>query len=471
MLKDEHKVIIIAIIASAAFWLIDSTLDSIIFAKKPFLDQLIFNISAHEIYMRVFTVSCLILFALLITRYITKNKEMESRYRQLFNNINDAIFVLPIINQNQHGKFIEVNDEACRRLGYTRDELLELSVADVNSFEDVQRLPERMQQLRSAGHVLFETVHVAKDGHRIPVEVNIHLVDFKGKPTILAMARDITARRQAQEALEKAHGELEQRVIERTAELTQVNQELLREMAEHRRTTEALQDSEQKLRHLATRLLTAQEEARRRMAQELHEEMGQTLLAMKLQIRSIKDNLQKGKPEDPASLVADCDHLLQYFQAMVENIRRLSRDLSPAILEDLGLAAAIKNLFEEFCQYHQHLKTSINMDEIGDLLSKQDQINIYRICQESLTNIGKHADPTHLWLTVNKQEDRFSFVLEDNGQRFNLPNPLSGETRAQDLGLAAVDERVRLLGGVLRIESSKGQGTRIIFDVPVKARG
>ena len=716
MIKDEYKIIILSIIAGSTFWLVDTILDNVFFYKMPFIDLLIFNIPGHEIYMRVFTAVCFIIFGLLISRYVSKVKQSESRYHHLFDNINDAIFVMHLTDQNMPGKLIEVNDEACKRLGYSREELLGLSVADFNAPEQVQHIPERGQRILVDKHVLFETVFVAKDGLRIPVETNAHLVDFKGKPTILAISRDITARRRDQEALEKAHEELEQRVVERTAELTQANRQLLQEMAEHRQTAEklreselrfrtlfqtagsviifidpegrilefnaeaervfgwsrdealgknaiellvpemvrdlaeagkkrvldglvargrdftlrlrdgtervflwnvnplhdgqgqltgivsvghditerkhaeealaaerrrlyslldglpayiclyaqdyscafvnsyfrerfgdpggkpcyeflhgckvlcencpsfrafqdqtpqevewttstgrvyqlydypftdidgspavlemglditarkqaeeALKESEQKLRYLTTQLLTVQEDERRRMAQELHDEMGQMLLTMKLQISSIKEKLRKGKSQkDRKNLAGDCDYLLHYLQTTVDNIRRLSYNLSPSILEDLGLSAAIKNLFDEFCKHHQHIKSyAFNMDEIDDVLTKEDQINIYRICQESLTNIGKHADATHLELTIKREEDRFSFLLEDNGKGFDLNDVLSREANAKGLGLATLDERVRILGGALRLESKKGEGTRVRFDMPVKER-
>ena len=716
MIKDQYKVIILAFIAGATFWLIDTIIGFFAFYEMPFLDLLIFNIPSHEIYVRIIETALFVLFSLLIARYITRSKEIENRYRQLFTNINDAIFVTPVTKQPMPGKFIEVNDEACRRLGYTREELLQLTPADINGPEDIPQIPERSQRLQAAGHVLFETVHVAKDGRQIPSEVNVHLLDFKGKPTVLAIARDITARRQALEALEKAHGELELRVVERTAELTEVNRQLLRETAEHlqtaerlreselrfrtlfqtagsviiftdvagriqefngeaervfgwsrrevigrngiellvplqsreqaetgkerllagqkirgsefalrlrdgterlflwnanplhnghgqpagiivvghditerkqaeeivaaerqrlfalldslpayiylyapdyscafvnryflerfgapgvkpcysflhgcpelcegcptlkvfqgegpqewewttgdgrtyqlydhplpdidgstvvlemgvditarKRAEEALKESEQKMRYLTTQLLTVQEDERRRMSQELHDELGQTLLGMKLRISSLKDQLQKGKPrKDQKGLVEDCDHLLQYLQEMVENVRRLSRDLSPAILEDLGLSAAIRNLFDDFCQRHQHIQTcSFDLDAIDDVLPKQDQINIYRICQESLTNIGKHSGATQLWLTIKKENEHISFVLADNGRGFDLDNTQSGEVPAKGLGLATLDERVRILGGALRLESKKDGGTRIMFEIPVKER-
>jgi PAS domain S-box-containing protein len=594
MIKKEHKAIVISVIAGAAFWLIDSAIDSFIFLKEPFLDQLLFKLPPHEIYTRIYLTLAIIVFCLFIYKYITKLKESESLYRQLFDNIKDAVFVVPIINRNMHGRFIEVNDEACGRLGYSREELLELTVADVNSLEDAQRLPVRMQRLLADGHVLFETVHVAKDGREIPVEINAHLMDFKGEPTVLAIARDITVRKQAEEALKRAHEELEQRVQERTAELVLANRQLLREIEERqeaqeklreneerfrvlfqttgsviifvdpagcilefneeaeavfgwprqevlgknaielfvpeegralaeasmkkvlageitrgsefllrlrdgterlflwnanplydaagqprgiivvghditqrKQAEEALKESEQKLRSLTSQLLTVQEDERRRISQELHDELGQTLLAMKLQISSIKNKLRKDQQE----LVGDCNYLLHYLNGVIDNVRRLSRYLSPAILEDLGLSSAIRNLFDEFCKIHDIQSCVYDLDEIDHLLSPQDRINIYRIFQESLTNIGKHAGATQITVALKKREDCISCVLEDNGKGFDAEEVLGRPALEKGLGLAAIDERIRMLGGTLDIRTQEGRGTKVTFDIPLEDRG
>ncbi|MDD2902723.1 MAG: PAS domain-containing sensor histidine kinase [Syntrophales bacterium] len=469
MIRNKYKVIIVTIIAGAALWLVDAVLDSIIFNKKPFFDSFIFDVSIHEAYMRTSQVILFILFSLLIYRYTIKLKVSESRYYQLFNKIKDAVLVLSADKANNIGRFLEVNDEACKRLGYTREELLKLSIANINSPEDVPQIPARFERLLADKHVLFDSVHVAKDGRRIPVEVNALIVDFMGKPASLAICRDITIRRQAQEALQKAHEELEQRVEERTAELTKVNRQLRQEMAEHRQTAEALKESEQKLRHLATRLLTVQEDERRRVSQELHDEMAQELVAMKLLISSFKEKLQGKNPlKNQESLVQECDQLGQFLQAMVDNIRRLSRDLSPVILKDLGLSVALRNLCDDFCKQNKSIKNCFcNIDEVNDLLPKQDQINIYHIVQESLANISKHSDASQLRLTIERRQDHLSFVLEDNGKGFDPGDVLLRQPTAIGLGLATLEERVRILGGSLKIESKKGAGTRVMFDLPL----
>jgi PAS domain S-box-containing protein len=120
----------------------------------------------------------------------------EKRYRLLFNNASDALLVSQLTPGGMPGAFIEVNDVACDQLGYTRDEMLQLSPFDLLLQEKLGDVPTVMNQLLAQGHMLFETVHVAKDGRKIPVEMSSHLFDFNGKPTILSIARDISVRKE-----------------------------------------------------------------------------------------------------------------------------------------------------------------------------------------------------------------------------------------------------------------------------------
>lgn len=131
----------------------------------------------------------------------------EERYRMLFNSANDAVFVFGLTNDIP-GKFIEANDIACKRLGYTREEVLKLSPLDIVAPEKLVDISANIKKLIADKHVLFETVHLTKDGSKIPVEINAHLFDFKGQPTVLCIDRDITERIQAEEKLRTAHQQL-----------------------------------------------------------------------------------------------------------------------------------------------------------------------------------------------------------------------------------------------------------------------
>ncbi len=128
-------------------------------------------------------------------------RESEARYRLLFNNSNDAVFVLRIGPNGSPGRFIEVNDVACRRLGYSREELLRMCPADVHTEATSAAVPAIMRRLRAEGRAVWEGVHVAKGGRTIPVEISNHWFDLDGKPAILATVRDITERKRLQEQL------------------------------------------------------------------------------------------------------------------------------------------------------------------------------------------------------------------------------------------------------------------------------
>ncbi|NLX03780.1 MAG: PAS domain S-box protein [Phycisphaerae bacterium] len=128
-------------------------------------------------------------------------RESEQRYRVLFNSIDDAAYLHGVKKDGMPGKFIEVNDVACRRLGYSRDELAKLTPANINDPESLAALPEVMAELHETRHVLFETVHVGRDGRRIPVEINAHLFELHDEPVVLSIARDISERKKAEAAM------------------------------------------------------------------------------------------------------------------------------------------------------------------------------------------------------------------------------------------------------------------------------
>lgn len=136
-------------------------------------------------------------------------KEAEERFRQLFNSGSDAIFVHSLGSDQEPARFLEVNETACQRLGYTREELLTLSPPDIGDPKKAGDFPRLRERLLADKQLLWETVHVSKDGRKIPVESNIRFIDLQGRPTVLSIARDITARRQAEEALKLEEARLE----------------------------------------------------------------------------------------------------------------------------------------------------------------------------------------------------------------------------------------------------------------------
>jgi PAS domain S-box-containing protein len=235
----------------------------------------------------------------------------------------------------------------------------------------------------------------------------------------------------------------------------------LKDVTARRLAEEALKESEEQLRFLATAILSVQEKERGRLSRELHDGLGQALLVFKLQLRAIQRQL----PEECGTLKKDCNFALQYMDEIIEDIRRLSHNLSPTVLEDIGLIAALKNLCQEFERLHD-LKVTLEAEELATPLSRQAQIHLYRICQEALANISKHARATRVSLVVQKCGAELAFAIADDGSGFDVEEVTAREAPGRGLGLAAMFERIRILGGELKIASRKGQGTRISFRVP-----
>ena len=240
----------------------------------------------------------------------------------------------------------------------------------------------------------------------------------------------------------------------------------LRARAEQRRAEEALKESEQELRQLTSQLLSIQEQERRRVARELHDELGQALTVLKINLVAIEDNLAP----DQQHLKANCEHMLSYIDTVIENVRRLSWDLSPSSLEDLGLSAALGYLVDETCRNH-NMQSAVVMDEIDHLFSPEIQINIYRMFQESLTNVVKHARASLVSVNVTREDGQVSFMIRDNGRGFNLKQVMSGKVTKRSLGLTAMNERALMARGSLQISSRKGQGTTIAFSIPIANHG
>lgn len=261
----------------------------------------------------------------------------------------------------------------------------------------------------------------------------------------------------------KAEQQLEVLVNQRTHELTTANEQLLEENLERKKAEEALRASEETLHQLSVNLLTVQENERRRISFELHDELGQSLAALKMQIGSLKTEMSKKFPD---LLFSGCDELRQSINLIIENVRRLSRDLSPVALDDLGIDVALEYLITNFSKLH-NVPIDHELVEITHLFSQGAQRHIYRIMQESLNNIGKHARADHIDIKVEKKKNRIFLIVKDNGNGFNSEEIQRRKSPESGMGLTAMSERVRILEGELNITSIEGQGTTVTVSLPV----
>jgi signal transduction histidine kinase len=236
----------------------------------------------------------------------------------------------------------------------------------------------------------------------------------------------------------------------------------VQEIAERRQVEKALKDSQKQLRYLSSRILSAQEEERRKISRELHDELGQSLTLMKFQLRSVEKHLR----EDQDALRAECQNTLQYMNTVIENVRRLSRDLCPPVLHDLGLTRALRWLADNFTKSYG-IELVLDVMDIDRLFSKDAQTSIYRIVQEALTNIVKHSGAGTARVAIRRGRGSVAVFIEDDGKGFQRSEVIAHDLESRGIGLVSMEERIGMLGGSLSLWSEQGRGTHISFSIPV----
>ncbi|CAN5531397.1 hypothetical protein BH20ACI3_BH20ACI3_29060 [soil metagenome] len=373
-------------------------------------------------------------------------RESEGKYRTLVEQASDGIHTYDF-----QGNFIEVNSKLCEMLGYTRAELLRINVKDLLPAEDLALAPLRFDELRLGDTVINERRVRRKDGSLLPVEISGKMVQAG---VLQAILRDITERKMAEEALRRAHDQLDMRVRERTAELASVNEALLGEIAE-RRAAEGARTQ------LLRRLATAQEDERRRIACELHDQMGQHLTALILELKSLKDSFQSQAAEYSR---------LQRLQELATKIGRelhtVAWQLHPTALDDFGLCTALLNYVEE---WSARCGVSVDFHNAGfddRRLPPDIETALYRIVLEALNNVSKHAQARRVSVILERRRDYVLAIIEDDGCGFDNRITAGAPAAERKLGLIGMRERATLVNGTINVESSPGMGTTLFIHIP-----
>jgi signal transduction histidine kinase len=258
----------------------------------------------------------------------------------------------------------------------------------------------------------------------------------------------------AQMALRNACAMLEQRVLERTANLLAANTRLQKEVAR-------AENAEKERREVLRRFVTAQEDERRRVATELHDQLGQHLAAVKLWLTQFETSERRTD-----ATIAAVGELQQAVNDIMKEVHRLASELRPVSLNPMGLCAALRRHVSEWSE-----RTRIAADFICDspnhlgLPSFAENI-IYRVVQEALTNVAKHAQATEVCVSLAVHGDRAVATIKDNGNGFDTEAILSHADIRQRLGLLGMQERVDLANGTFEVKSTTGAGTTILVTFP-----
>jgi signal transduction histidine kinase len=284
-------------------------------------------------------------------------------------------------------------------------------------------------------------------------------------------------RRRAEDLLQGAHDELEMRVEARTHELAAANQALVTEIEEHMeteqslRTSEAvlqasqheLQQSRADLRALAGQLLTAQEADRRRISRDLHDDINQRLAMLSMDLR----RMEKDPSKDPDPLRDGIRRVSDSLAAISDDVRQMAYRFHPSILDDLGLLKAVRRLVNEFSD-RTGIQSSYVVKEPVGTLPPEMSICVYRVIQECLSNISRHAQASQVEIELICENDGVSLSVRDNGVGFDT---IHADQKSEHLGLLSMRERVRMEKGIFELKSVPMHGTQIRVDIPLDVGG
>ncbi len=217
-----------------------------------------------------------------------------------------------------------------------------------------------------------------------------------------------------------------------------------------------LQQQRENLREMSERLITAQEQERQHISRELHDDLGQALTTHMISLRNLQDDLSI----PPETLFERLQTLHDQSYEIFVKIRRLAQDLRPPVLDALGLKVSMRTYCTEFTR-RTHLPITFEADESVANLPDIYNITLYRLLQEALNNIVKHAKATHAWVDLSREDDYIVLTIQDNGHGFDA----SG-TRSNGIGLSSMNERVTIAGGKLNLNSTSEHGTIISAQFP-----
>jgi PAS domain S-box-containing protein len=336
----------------------------------------------------------------------------EQRYRELFESANDAIWL-----NDLEGNIITANKAAEKLTGYGVAELTQMNVNGFLSEESLelsQQIRNKLLQNKTVEQP-YEQSLTRRDGNQAFIQLATSLIFSSGEPVAIQnIARDVTEQKRLQENLQFY--------------LQQVTK--------------------------------AQEEERKRISHELHDESIQALVITSRQLDALASK-DKNLPKDSRLRL---EELRQQVNKITQELRRLIQGLRPAVLDRLGLISALEWLAADVSEY-SGIETKVKIAGKERRVAEETELVLFRITQEALRNVCRHSRATEAEIAVEFEPDNIRITISDNGQGFSVPQRIGDFARSGKLGLSGMQERVRLIGGSVSVQSEPGKGSTVIVEV------
>jgi PAS domain S-box-containing protein len=367
----------------------------------------------------------------------------EIRYRRLFEAAHDGVLLI----DPDTSRIIDANPFMTRLLGYSRDQLIGKELFEIGLLKDEAASRQMFRKLKRSHEVRYEDLPLeSQAGRHQEVEVVANLYQEDGQPVIQCNIRDITVRKLAED-MSSRNVKLKLEIVRRQ----QVEEDLRANRKEQSRLLRQSRLQQKQLRDLSHRILHAQEEERKRISRELHDVIAQTLVGINVHLAV----LDQGNAASPETFRQQISNTRLLVEKAVEIVHDFARELRPTMLDDLGLIPALQVYMKQFMA-DTGIRVSLKAFAKIDQSAIMARTVLYRIAQEALTNVARHAKASHVEVTIESLEDIIRMTIKDNGQGFQVSGN-AGSKKKNRLGLISMRERAEMIGGSFQVDSAPGR--------------
>ncbi len=351
-----------------------------------------------------------------VTDPLSQQWGIEGNLRTLFETVLDGLIII-----NSQGIVEAFNPAAEKLFGYGAAEIVGQNISLLMPEPYRERHDTYLQNYARTGipHIIGTTREIQalrRGGDLFAIELSVSEFRQNGARGYIGVVRDISERKKAEE--------------------------------NHKR--------------LLQQLITAEEEVRRCIARDLHDTVGQSLLSLMLELHNAAEETTPVSPQR-------CHRLFQQTRALLEEVRRLARGLHPSVLDDLGLSAALGRFTDEYARMHA-LQVDVYLQGVTThRLPRPLETTLYRIAQEALSNVVKHAHARQVSVLLEQQPTQVQLIIEDDGQGFDVEQTRAESLARGQLGLSNIRERASLFGGTVTVESAPERGTTLYVQIPLTA--